>query len=607
MATIRTRFRGMFAICITLLLVLCSLAIWFWARYIIHQQAEILIQRDVNRLATEIAWQPQLEAFELLTSPAALRNTLSSQYWQISDAEGRIVWKSDTWRGYKGAIPFGALSQASPAFEVPSPTEPTGMLASARDVRIDESSSRTTDLPEAVRRTLSEVAPNQEIVVAELEYEDDQFKYEVITRQGEVLVELEISEGGRLLRETRHPVPTALPLPVREAFERAHPGAKIDLWRASPGYLLFIVTGTGKDGVTIREAVNSSGQPVALSFPDEGAGRPVGRFRILVADEQQWRHGLFLKIGWTLAGVCGSGLIAAWLLSVWLADRALQPMGEIARKARMIDERRLSDRLEGGHKQDEIGLLAQAINGMLDRIERAFERQRRFARDASHELRGPLTGLISQLELARGQLAAPGPATAHLDRALERGQRLRDLIDKLLLLARQESDQPVSMRDDIDIDECMANVVAEFPDGQRERLRVTRVNGHGEARFVHGNEELLHAMFRNVVDNALKFSGAGRPVQVAIESSDGYVGVEVRDQGPGIPSAARDRIFEPFVRLRDSATAPVEGSGLGLSIVKWIADLHQAKVQVASEPGEGTRFRIVLPEAREGHEPDSTG
>src|SRR5207244_8291694 len=138
--------------------------------------------------------------------------------------------------------------------------------------------------------------------------------------------------------------------------------------------------------------------------------------------------------------------------------------------------RRLSERLEGGRPDDEIGILVQAINGMLDRIERAFERQRRFARDASHELRSPLTGLIAQLELARSYLPAQGDAGPHLDRALERGQRLRDLIDKLLLLARQESDQPVGMRDDIEIDEFLGNVVADFPDPERERIRLSPID-----------------------------------------------------------------------------------------------------------------------------------
>src|SRR5436190_610651 len=101
MATIRTQFRGMFAISITLLLLLCSGSIWLWARYIIREQAQVQIQRDVKRLRAEIEWQPEVGAFEL-RSATALPHILSSTYWQITDESGRLIWWSDSWRGFKG-------------------------------------------------------------------------------------------------------------------------------------------------------------------------------------------------------------------------------------------------------------------------------------------------------------------------------------------------------------------------------------------------------------------------------------------------------------------------------------------------------------------------
>jgi signal transduction histidine kinase len=186
---------------------------------------------------------------------------------------------------------------------------------------------------------------------------------------------------------------------------------------------------------------------------------------------------------------------------------------------------------------------------------------------------------------------------AHLDRALERGQRLRDLVDKLLLLARQESDQPVAMRQDIDVGEFIRNVVTDFPDPLRQRIVVQAVSPVRSDCFVNGNEELLHAMFRNIVDNALKFSG-DQPVIVSVATHGGTVRVEVEDRGPGIPPALQEQIFTPFVRLRSATAAQVQGSGLGLSIVKWIAELHHAKLEIHSENGQGTRFSVELPECK---------
>lgn len=602
MATIRTQFRALFASSIMVLLLIGSVTVWLWARYIINEQVQALIRRDVNRLAAEIVWQPQLGAFELRSSPTSILHVLTSDYWQISDPEGRILWRSDSWSGYAGALPDTDFRRATKVFEIPSPSGKSLMLASVRDVTVDESStsSAITEFPPAVLRTLRRIMPLREIFATQMEFADDQFKYEVIARNNDELLEVEIDEQGNLLEQRTHRIPTTLPATVSETFDRGHPGAAIERfdWRASQGHLQFIISANANNR-KFKEAIDTSGQVIPLYFPPQAEGRQQASFRILVADEQRWRYGLLRQLGWLLAGVCAIGLLAASMISLWLADRALQPIGSIARKTRLIDERRLSERLTGGRPEDEVGLLVQAVNGMLDRIERAFDRQRRFARDASHELRGPLTGLIAQLELARSQMPADHPATSYLDRALERGQRLRDLIEKLLLLARQESDQPVSMRADIEVNELLSNVAADFPDDRRQRIRLHPGETDKDGLCVHGNEELLHAMYRNLIDNALKYSGGSAPVDVSIHAADEKISVEVRDHGPGIPETAREQVFEPFVRLRDPAAGQAEGVGLGLSIVRFIADLHHAELAIESEPGQGTAITVSLPEAIE--------
>ena len=317
-----------------------------------------------------------------------------------------------------------------------------------------------------------------------------------------------------------------------------------------------------------------------------------------MAGPQTWRSELLERLGALLAVVCGAGLFATLIISEWLTQRTLGPIGKLARDAGRIDARRLSERLGVAHPEDEVGQLARAINGMLERLETAFERQRRFARDASHELRGPLTGLIAHLELARGAGPDAGGAD-HLGLALERAQRLRDLIEKLLLLARQDSDQPVGLRDDVNLRECLVHVAADFPPEQQRRIEFSPAGPGREDLLVRANEELLHSMFRNIIENALKFSPPESKVQVRLRSEDGWHAVEVRDAGPGIRPELRAQAFEPFVRLEGSPG--VAGAGLGLSIVRWIAKVHGARVEIESvAEGPGTCFTVQMPNAPAG-------
>jgi signal transduction histidine kinase len=612
MATIRTRFRFLFATAITALLVACSGMIWFWANYLIDLQVNVLLERDAARLADEIVWKSDIDGFELRSSPLTLRHQIGSDYWQIRTADGQILWTSDSWSGYSGQLP--QRGGRSELFTIPAPGKQREMYAYAQTVSEDRNPAHEalmSDFPPEVRSAVRRLAPNHNVVASGQGFSDDRLTYEVTARKGDDLLELDLDQQGNVLQQTMHRVPKALPAPVAETFGALYPQAKIESfdWRATEGRLEFIITARDAAGQSIRRGINSNGEVIPVYFPASRDAGPV-RFELLVADEHSWRHGLRRQLGALLLIVCGSGLVAAWLISMWLAHQTLQPIGLIARKARLIDERRLSDRLTGGRSNDEIGLLVGAINGMLDRIENAFERQRRFARDASHELRGPLTGVIAQLELARGRASTPQQLAESLDQALERSQRLRDLVEKLLLLARQESDQPVNMRDDLDISECVENVVADFPAEQRQRIRVCTARRHGDGalpnaddgspdevdHFIRGNEELLHAMFRNVLENALKFSEPHTSVDVVVRYVDGAAVVEVTDLGQGIPAAARDQIFEPFVRLHDSERPRVAGSGLGLSIVRWVALLHQAQVSVRPGPnGVGTLFSIALP------------
>lgn len=594
MASLRTKFRSMFGLSITGLLAACSIALWLLARYLAGTQAEALLEQDLNRLATQIAWQPQLGAYELRASGSALQHLLLADYWQVIDPEGRIVWHSSNWDGYRGPLDLDRAAH-KPLLTVPTPKGDAQMTAMVRRLVLDRTVSPQTvsEIPEAILQKVQEYRPGGEVVSTAVRFEDNRLRYEIIQAHGEELHGVELDEDGYVIGETPYRARTLPPI-VSNTFQTHFPNARVEKfdWRAGQGRVEFIVTAVNPDGSKFKQVINSAGKMIALYFPPEDSEGPT-TFTLLVADELRWRQGLMSKLAWLLLLVCCAGGLAAWLLSIWLAERALKPMGDIARKARSIDEKKLSERLTGGRPDDEVGLLVGAINGMLDRIEAGFERQRRFARDASHELRSPLTGLIAQLELARNGLAPGSPGLASLEQAMERGQRLRDLVEKLLLLARQDASQAITMRDDVDLRECVEHVVTDFNDPQRSRIQLTcATNGHPETdMFVRGNDELLHAMFRNLIDNGLKFSSG--PVRVAITPERETIAVDVVDFGPGIPAAARQQVFEAFVRLHD---ANVTGSGLGLSIVQWIAKLHHAVVSIDSADGQiGTRFTVRLP------------
>lgn len=607
MASIRRQLRLRLVISISLLLVTCSGAIWLWARYLAGRQVEALLNRDVQRLTEAVVWNPDLEAFELRSQRGALARDLVSRHWLVTDAAGHVIWTSP------GSAPVAegkAASQAAQSrfFSFREQATSREFYGTARPFtrpRLPAGRIMLDDFPGPVTRTAREVAHGGQILATELEFEDDRLVYEVTVRRGDDLINFDMDGRGQVLDQSIHRVPTELPGAVLNTLAHDVPGASVTSfdWRASQGHLQFIVNANAPDGRPIRRCIRSTGEPVPLYFPDDRRGTEPVAFRALVFDPQQWRRDLLEHLGLLLAAVCTAGVGATLVLSEWLTRRTVGPIARIAGAAGRIDDRRLSDRLSMDQPDDEIGQLIGAINGMLNRIETAFERQRRFARDASHELRGPLTGLIAQLELGRGDLPAGHPTARHLSLALERSQRLRDLLDKLLLLARLDSDQPLNLRDDVELRECLTNVSEDFTEEQRHRIELHVADDGHDGGFVQANEELLHSMFRNIVENALKFSPAGSPVVVRlVTGKDGY-SVEVSDRGPGIPPAVRDQVFQPFVRLAGSSS--IEGAGLGLSIVRWIADVHAARLRIGAGPdGMGTCFAVDLPsspvEARAG-------
>jgi len=267
----------------------------------------------------------------------------------------------------------------------------------------------------------------------------------------------------------------------------------------------------------------------------------------------------------------------------FFAGRALRPVEAIRAQVASMSEKDLAERVPVPVARDEVGRLAETMNGMIARLESAQKVQRRFVADASHELRSPLATIGAGLEL----LQDSDPGTVRTLRG--ETERLGRLVDDLLLLARADERGLQPRRDEVDLDELVeAERARPYEDGVRTEVRTEPVR-------VVGDRGQLVRVLRNLVDNAHRHAGA--QVVVTLGRRGDQAALDVADDGPGVPADDRSRIFERFVRLDDARARADGGSGLGLAIVAEVVAAHDGKVWVEENPGGGALFRVRLPAA----------
>jgi signal transduction histidine kinase len=272
-----------------------------------------------------------------------------------------------------------------------------------------------------------------------------------------------------------------------------------------------------------------------------------------------------------------------------LAGRTIRPLRFAADAARRVAEGNLDTRLaETG--SDELAQLAQAFNQMTEALTERIARERRFVADASHELRTPLTALKTSIDfLAERSADLPAKLRAPLALAADEVRSFQRLVDDLLELSRVEAGGVDVSNEEIDLRDFATQVVR-----RRAPDAPVRIDGP-EGLIVHTDKMRLERVVGNLVENAV-FHGAGKDVRIMLEANNGEAKITVTDEGPGIDAAQLPRIFERFwrgdsARRRDGRV----GSGLGLAIARENATVIGANIGVASEPGVGTRFEVVLP------------
>lgn len=228
-------------------------------------------------------------------------------------------------------------------------------------------------------------------------------------------------------------------------------------------------------------------------------------------------------------------------------------------------------------------------------IERSMEQMRRFMADAAHELRTPITLLRTRAEVAAGQAREPSRDTTTFQAIEREAGRLGAIVGELLTLARADAGERPVRHDVLFLDDTAASAV-EAVRTLAENKRVSVEVGTFEEAHVTGDPALLRELFLIVLDNAIKFTPAGGGVRLDVSVANGHAAVVVTDSGIGIPAVELPHVFERFYR-GDAARRAAEGAGLGLAIARWIAEVHGARIDIASEPGAGTRVRMTFPVA----------
>jgi signal transduction histidine kinase len=301
-------------------------------------------------------------------------------------------------------------------------------------------------------------------------------------------------------------------------------------------------------------------------------------------------HQLLVAAAAGLAIMAGASVVLGWAV----AGRALRPLRAITAATRQISEDDLGRRLAMAGPRDELTDLADTIDGLLARLQAAFEAQRSFVANASHELRTPLSASRTMLEVALADPAAPASALrSACQDVLAEGQQQERLIDALLTLAR--SQRGLDRREPADLADITADVLrAREADAAR---RGVTVHASMAAAPVLGDERLLRQLAANLIDNALRHNLPGGTLSIHVTSGRGRSTFMITNTGPVIPAAQIGRLLQPFQRLSSQRPADGPGLGLGLAIVAAIARAHQATVTVSPGRRGGLDIRISFPAA----------
>lgn len=366
-------------------------------------------------------------------------------------------------------------------------------------------------------------------------------------------------------------------------------GTPPDLLQLRPGDLEAL-TGGG----SIARSVKLKGEPT-LRLYATGAPARDGEAIVAVAAPTSTIDAALNRVESVLTGVVSVGGLISVVVGYVIARGGLARLKNVVDVAAETEAAALLDRRIGARNEPaEVQRLADTFDAMLDRLQRAFEQQRNFVADVSHELRTPLTALQGNIDVLLMDPSLDAGTRAHLERISAETSRLTRLVANLLYLASAEAGRQPDRRP-VELDVVVLDVYRE----QRTRRPDVRLQlGHEDQVRVLGDRDLLKQLVTNLVENALKYAPSGTDVTLSLYRDDSSACVEVADTGPGIAPEDLPHIFERFYRGAHAARAG--GTGLGLAIAHWVATVHGGRIDVESEVGKGSTFRVWLPLGADG-------
>jgi two-component system, OmpR family, heavy metal sensor histidine kinase CusS len=292
-------------------------------------------------------------------------------------------------------------------------------------------------------------------------------------------------------------------------------------------------------------------------------------------------------------------LLPLFLLTRSIAIKSISPIEKVIATAEKMSQSNLDQRIQLPFHHDELYRLAATINALFDRMQDAFQREKHFTADASHELKTPLAVVKGTLEVLIRKPREREHYETKIQFCLKELNRMARLIDQLLMLARYESNKMTPHIVEAALLPLLENVVERIiPTAQAKNIAIT-VN-HADNAHIVADPGMLEMMFENILSNAIKYSLYGSSIAIEVKCKEDNVICSISDQGIGIPEEKLNAIFERFYRVDESRSSSTGGLGLGLSIVKKLAGLQQIRVTVTSETNQGTTVTLTCQAAHNG-------
>ena len=344
------------------------------------------------------------------------------------------------------------------------------------------------------------------------------------------------------------------------------------------------------NGAGEPEVKDHQAQGKLFSLVSARAGANGHAYTIQLAQDRSVDEQFEKQFGLLVAAVLLGGIFASTLIAITVTKRGLRPLSAMTRSLMRVGPKRLHERVPPADWPRELQPVAIAFDDMLDRLEDSFTRLSQFSADLAHELRTPLANIRGEAEVALTRPRSPDEYEAVIESSVAECARLSGIIDNLLFLARAEAAESKVQRSLFGGRSAIERIAA-YNEAIAEERQLT-ITCQGEAE-VYADPILFGRAVSNLVDNAVRFTPDGGQIAVALTSNAQGAEVVVRDTGCGIPTAHISRIFDRFYRVDPSRST--EGTGLGLSLVKSIADLHGGSISVQSEVGRGTAVTLRFP------------